>query len=469
MRRPVLGLLSVLSLGGCQLAPEHTRPKMPTAPTYAPEHAGDVTIGARARDIGWRDFFDDPRLEALITVALTRNRDLAVAVAQIDEARGLYGIESAQRWPALDLGASASRSRVNTVAGPVTGNRFAVGLTTAFELDFWGRARNLSEIARSQYVATVEAQRAFRLSLIRSVASAYLISLETSERIQLAQATVRSRREGLEIARIRAETGITSELDFRQAEALLTEAEAALAALSLTLARTNNALTVLLGGPYERSLPAAAPLAKQLRADTTLAVGLPSELLVARPDIIAAEERLRAASANIGAARAAFFPSITLTGNLGFASSELSELVSSDSLEWGFGPSLNLPIFNRARLSGNLEVARARRRIAIASYQRAIQTAFQEVADALAARRYIAEQAAAQERGVTALRQIAELAKTRYLEGVVGYLEVLDAERNLFASEQALLQLRGAEVENLVALYIVLGGGAVERTESRAR
>ena len=334
MRRPAgaaTGLLSVLLLGACQLAPEHARPRMPTTPTYSAEHAGDVTIGARARDIGWRDFFDDPRLEALITVALTRNHDLVIAVAQIDEARGLYGIERAEGWPTLDLGASASRSRVNTAAGPVTGNRFAFGLTSAFELDFWGRARNLSEIARSQYMATVEARRAFRLSLIRSVASAYLISLETSERIELAEATVRSRREGLEIARIRSDTGITSELDFRQAEALLTEAEAALAALSLTRARTDNALTVLLGGPYGRALPAPAPLAKQLRPDVKLAAGLPSELLVARPDIIAAEERLRAASANMRGARCVL-PVDNAHRQPRFASAP-ERLISSDSLD----------------------------------------------------------------------------------------------------------------------------------------
>ena len=333
---------------------------------------------------------------------------------------------------------------------------------SSFELDFWGRVRDLSESARSEYLATVQAQRAFRLSLIQDVAAAYLASIETAEQIRLADTTVQSRREGVRIAQVRQRAGLTSALDLRQAESLLAQAEAALAGLHLTQVQANNLLFVLVGGPVTQPLPAPLPLAEQ-RSPTVLAAGLPSELLLARPDVLAAEERLRSAEASIGAARAAFFPSISLTGALGFASSALNTLVGNDGLSWSYGPSIAAPIFNRGRIRGNVTVARAEGQIAVADYERTIQVAFQEVSNALAGRRFLADQVAAQERGTQAQRQIAALARSRYLEGVVSYIEVLDAERNLFAAEQALLRLRRADAENLIALYVALGGGAIEQ------
>ena len=465
--RSAVAILVIAFMSACQMAPAHVRPTSPAPQAYPAEYAGDSALGSRASTIGWRDFFVDPRLDALIGAALEHNRDLAVAVAQIDEARGLYRIQDADRLPTVGGTAGATRSRAGITGAPpgtapVTFDRYSIGVgVSAFELDFWGRVRNLSEAARSQFLATVEAQRAFRLSLIRQVAATYLASLEAAERIRLAESTVASRQEGLRIARVRFDAGITSALDYRQAESLLTQAETELAGLRLTRTRAENALAVLVGGPVTDRLPPALPLARQ-SSPVALGAGLPSELLVTRPDILAAEERLRASRANIGAARAAFFPSISLTGNLGYASTELDELVGSSGLTWSFGPSINLPIFDRGRRRGNLTVAEARENIAIATYERVIQTAFQEVSDALAGRRYLADQVAAQERGTQAQRQIAELAHIRYNEGVVGYIEVLDAERNLFAAEQALLQLRRAEAENLVALYVVLGGGVME-------
>jgi multidrug efflux system outer membrane protein len=444
-------------LGACRsFAPPHVRPDLPTAQAYPPELAGDPKAGRPAPGIGWRGFFIDERLEALIATALEQNREMAIAIAQIEQARGLYRIQDANRLPtAAVAGAGTSVSRV---AGE-TIDRYSIDVgVSAFELDFWGHVRNLSEAARSEYLATIQGQRAFRLVLIREVASTYLLSLELGERIALAEATVQSRERGLEIARVRLEAGITSALEFRQAESLLTQAEAELAGLHLSKARNDNALAVLLGGPAPSPLPDPVPLAQQVTAET-LAPGLPSELLTARPDIIAAEERLRAARADIGAARAAFFPSISLTGSFGFASAELSGLFGGNGVAWSFGPSVTLPIFNRGRLHGNLTVVQANEQIAIANYELTIQTAFREVADALAGRRYLAEQVAAEERGTRAQREIAELARTRYLEGVVSYLEVLDAERNLFAAEQALLTLRRAQADNLVSLYVALGGG----------
>jgi multidrug efflux system outer membrane protein len=459
-------LLPLALLAGCFRAPPHVRPELPTPPAYMAPSDSTATTGVRASDIAWREFFRDPRLDALIATALTNNRDLRVAVAQIEVARGFYRIQRADRLPTVIARADATRNvageAIVGTAGGTTIDRLSLGVgVSAFELDFWGRVRNLSEAARSQFLATVQAQRAFSLSLIQDVASTYLESIETGEQIRLAEATAQSRRDAVRIAQVRLRAGLTSALDFHQAESLLEQAQAVLAGLRLSQARLNNLLFVLVGGPVPQPLPEPLPLTQQ--TDTImLAAGLPSELLLWRPDIMAAEERLRAAEANVGAARAAYFPSISLTGALGFASSALTGLVGSDGLTWSVGTSIVAPILNRGRLTGNAAVARAEETIAIADYERTVQVAFQEVSNALAGRRFLADQVAAQERGTLAQRQIAALARTRYLEGVVSYIEVLDAERNLFAAEQTLLQLRRAQVENLVALYVALGGGTVE-------
>lgn len=468
MRSALLASIVIVSLPACSLAPRDTRPDLPTTPTYPQAFSGDTSSGTRAAVLGWNDFFTDPRLAALITAALEHNRDLKIAVAQIDEARGLYRIQRADQLPAVTASADAARTRTSpansAIGGVATGSavtyeRYSLGAgVSSFELDFWGRVRNLSVAARSEYLATVAAARTFELTLMRDVATAYLSSLEARERLQLAEATVQSRREGLRIAKRRLDAGVTSALDYSQAETLLTQAETELAALRLTQAQSNNLLVSLIGAPLDATLPEPLPLAQQTRIDA-LAAGLPSDLLTTRPDIIAAEERLRAARANIGAARAAFLPSITLTGSYGYASTELSDLVGDDGLTWSFGPTISLPLFDHGRRRANLDIAKAREIMAVADYERTIQTSFREVADALAGRQYLAEQVAAQERATNAQRRLAELARTRYREGVVSYLEVLDAERSLFSAEQALLQIRRTEVTNLVTLYIALGGG----------
>lgn len=459
-------LIAATALAGCaNLAPPHVRPPLPTDTQYPDGFANDVAPGQRATEIGWQDFFADPQLAVLIARAVERNRDLAIAVARIEEARGQYRIQDADRLPTVGASAGATRSRGASLTGVGTDttNRYSVGVgVTSFELDFWGRVKNLSDAARSQYLETGQAERAFRLTLVRDVASAYFASRGAEEQIRLAEATVTSRKEGLRIARLRLDAGVTSALDYRQSETLLTQAETELASLRLAKAQSDNFLAVLVGGPLPADLPAPLPLAAQ-SSPPALSAGLPSDLLVARPDILSAEEQLRAARANVGAARAAFFPSISLTGSVGFASSSLDNLFGNNGLTWSFGPSISLPIFDFGRNKGNLTVAEARENIAVATYEKTVQTAFREVADALAGRRYLAEQVEAQERGTLAQRRIADLARKRYREGVSTYLEVLDAERNLFAAEQALIELRRAQVDNLVTLYVALGGGLVER------
>jgi multidrug efflux system outer membrane protein len=462
----------VLAIGGCQLAPEHQRPMLPTNSQY-PAALQSQQGTVVARETSWNTFFLDPRLRVLIETALQNNRDMQIAVTRIEEARGQFRVRNADRYPTLALGASAARSRSAIPAGAAGSSGAAGGLSGAgvterfsvqvgvssFELDFWGRVRNLTESARAQYLASVEAQEAFRLSLLGDVAATYMSIRSAVQRIQLAESTVENRRDEVRISRVRLDAGIASALEFNQAQSLLLQAQTRLAELRLTLAQQQNYLGLLTGASPADPLPEPLTLDRQL-PDTALAAGLPSELLYSRPDIIAAEERLRSARANIGVARAAFFPSISLTGNAGYASGELSGLISSDNEFWSIGPSITLPLFDFGGREANLTVAEARENIAIAEYERAVQVAFREVADTLAGRRYLAEQLALQKENVVTLGNIAELARDRYDEGVVSFLQVLDAERTLFEAEQGLVQIQRAKMENLVNLYIALGGGA---------
>jgi len=464
-------LLAAGLLAGCNLAPPHDRPPFAAAAQYPAEYRPEA--GERnAVEIGWRDYFTDPRLQTLIQMALDNNRDLRVAVARIEQARGQYRIAASAQLPELDANASATRSRTlgftidpagAPVVGPTTQNAYRIGVgVTAFELDFWGRVRNMSEAARASYLATVAAERAFRLSLIRDVAINYLTARELAERIAIAEETVRSRNEGLRIAKLRLDAGVTSALDYRQAETLLTQAETELAALKLQRAQTRDFSYVLIGRPVPEALPEPLPMARQ-GIVRDIGPGLPSDLLENRPDLIAAEQQLRAARADIGVARAAFFPSISLTGNAGVASSSLKDLFGADSRTWSFGPSIDLPLFDWGRREGRLAVATGEEKVALANYEKAVQTAFREVADGLAGRVYLAEQIAAQERALAAQRRIASLARARYQNGVAQYIEVLDAERNLFSAEQTMISLRAQDLQNLVSLYVALGGGVIAR------
>ncbi|RVQ67234.1 efflux transporter outer membrane subunit [Croceicoccus ponticola] len=464
MKRLLLIATASLALTGCvNLAPEHVRPELATALAYDAEYAPDGTV--TASQMSYRDWFADPRLKAMLTSALANNRDLVAATARIEQARAQYRIQRSDSLPAVVASSGATRTRqaqstsVGAANGPYTYDRFDIGVgVTGFELEFWGRVANLSESARAQYLSTVAAQRAFYLSLIADTANTYFAILESEEQIALAEATAQSRREGLRIAQLRLDAGVTSALPFRQAETLLTQAEQQLASERLVAARLRNRLAVLVGGTMPVDLPDGLSLTQQVDG-RRLDAGLPSDLLLARPDIVAAEEQLRAARADIGAARAAFFPSISLTGSAGFASGSLDGLFSGDALGWSFGPSINLPIFDFGARDANLDFARAREVEEVANYDLAVQTAFREVADALAGRRYLAEQVATLERAVSSQQQIARVAQLRYREGVADYLEVLDAERNLFEARQTLIATRRAELQNRTTLFVALGGG----------
>lgn len=468
MTRTVLLLCGTSLLAACTLQPGYVQPEAPVAPAW-PAVAAPAVVDVAASEIPWKAFFKDERLKALVALALANNRDLRQSVLRIDEARGQYRIQRADLLPNVTASASATRSKASAAqlapgvaqipgaTDPVDTYNASVGVSS-FELDFWGRVRSLTDAARASYLSTVEAERSFRISLIADVASSYLSLRAQDEQITLAANTLQSRRKGLELAQLRRDAGVTSALDYRQSETLLTQAETELAALKRQQAQTLNALTVLVGGPLPANLPPPLSLTAQ-GFDDHLGAGLPSSVLTARPDVLAAEETLRAANANVGAARAAFFPSISLTGSFGFASQALGDLFGSDGKTWSFGPSISLPIFDFGRNQANLDVAKARKNIAVASYEKTVQTAFQEVADALAARRFLAEQVIAQTKALEAQRDLAELAELRYKNGVASYLEVLDAERNLFSAEQALVTTERDQAANLVALYVALGGG----------
>lgn len=462
--------LAATTLSACvNLAPEHARPQAATAPEFDPEYRPDGTVVAS--QLSYSQWFADPRLRGLIDSALANNRDLLAATARIEQARAQFRIQDSQRLPAVGADGSVVVTRQpvtsvdaigNQVTSSVTSDRYQVSVgVAAFELDFWGRIANLSESARAQYLASVAAQRAFYLSLIASTASTYFEILETEQQIRLAEATAQSRREGLRIARLRLDAGVTSALPFRQAETLMTQAEQQLSAEKLALAQLNNQLTVLVGGRVRNDLPSGLALADQLD-QRRLDAGLPSDLLLNRPDIIAAEEQLRAARANIGAARAAFFPSISLTGSTGLSSGSLDGLFSGNAFGWSFGPSISLPIFDWGAREANLDLSKALEVEQVANYDKTVQTAFREVSDALAARRYLDEQIATLAQGVEAQQRIAHIAQLRYREGVADYLEVLDAERNLFSARQQLLATRRAAMQNRAGLFVALGGGLDE-------
>jgi len=463
IREILFGAL-ITMMTGCSLSPFYERPALPTAASYPGGTVATGQASLEVDEIGWREFFTDAALQELIAQALENNRDLRIAMQRVEEARGLYGIQRSDLFPSISAGATASRTRVPDDLSPtgaaMTSDQYVAGLNlSSWELDFWGRVRSLTAAALESYLATEEAIRAVTISLIAQIANTYLLEREMNEQIVIAQQTLATREDSFRIARRRYEVGYSSRLDSVQAETLLNQARADLSALMRQQDLNRNALTVLVGVPLTdfeiRPLSMIEPgFVREISA------GLPSDLLINRPDVLAAEHQLKAANANIGAARAAFFPRITLIGNFGTASAELSGLFASGSSAWSFSPSLTLPIFEGGRNLANLDVSEARRNLAIADYERTIQGAFREVADALAERRWLTEQLAAQQATLVAQTERARLAGLRYRNGAAPYLEVLDAERDRFLAELALVQVRRALLSGSVNLYAALGGGA---------
>ena len=462
--RLLLAAAAAAMIAGCSLTPELVRPAAPVAPEFPPHAAAapGLTPARAAVDIGWRDFFPDARLQALIASALENNRDLRTAALRIEEARAQYNVQSADLLPNVNAGVSGSRSRtpggVSATGRPLIANVYQVGLNlAAFELDFFGRVRSLNEAALAAYLATEEAQRAAQISLVAETAKAYLSELGAGEQLVLARRTLEGREQGYKLAKQRFDVGASSALDLRLNETLVQSARVSVLQLLRQQAQARNALTLLVGRPLV-DLPEGADLSSQ-NVVTAIPAGLPSDLLTNRPDIRAAESRLVAANANIGAARAAFFPRISLTAGLGTASTALSGLFDAGSMSWSFTPQLLLPIFDAGRNRGNLDLAVVRRDLAVTDYERTIQSAFREAADALVARGTLEEQVEAQRLVREAQADRLNLADQRFRAGVASSLDVLDAQRELFTAEQSLVQTRLLRLTNAVDVYRTLGGG----------
>lgn len=450
-------VLAGIALAGCaSMAPRSERPLAPVASAFPGAPAGE---GTPASEIEWQRFFADERLRELIRLALENNRDLRIAVLNIEQARAAFDVRRADRLPTVGAGIGGSRQSKGD--GGIN-SFYSAGLqVTGYELDLFGRVRSLSDAALAQYLATEEARKAVQISLVASVATLYLSIQGDEELLRVTRQTLDTREESYRLTRLRFDNGVSSMLEVRQAETLLESARAALAQFTRQRALDQNALVLLVGQPLPPGLPSQAALA----ADVTrtfgipdLPAGIPSEVLARRPDVRQAEQLLRAADANIGAARAAFFPRITLTGSLGMASSQLSGLFSS-GLAWSFAPQLLQPIFDAGRNRANQQVAEASQRIALAQYERTVQVAFREVADALAGRETFAEQLRAQQAQVRAEQDRFTLAELGFRNGVRSYLELLDAQRSLFTAQQTEVSLRTQYAQNLVTLYRVLGGG----------
>lgn len=456
-----LALLASLLAAGCASLEPQLPTAQPAIPTAWPAELAAATDAANssvaAADIDWRDFFIDPNLKTLIARALENNRDLRVAVLNVERARAEYGIQRADRFPTLSAGATGNRSGGDRPLLQPEGYTAQLGVT-GFELDLFGRVRNLSEAALQQYFSTEQARRSAQIALVAEVARTYLTLSADMEQQRVAQATLTNYTSLYDLTEQRHKLGDVSALDVEQTRTLVESARADSARLTGQVAQDGNALSLLVGGAVEPALlpTAFVPQASGLDA---LPAGLPSDVLLRRPDILQAERQLRSANANIGAARAAFFPSISLTANAGTSSTELSGLFDKGSYGWSFIPSINLPIFDGGRLRSGLGVATADRDIALAQYEKSIQSGFREVADALALSRTLADQRNAQQALVDAATHAEQLSRARYKAGQDSYIVLLDTQRTLYAARQGLVSTQLAEQNNRVVLYKVLGGG----------
>jgi multidrug efflux system outer membrane protein len=446
--------LVVLALSGCSFIPTYERPAAPVPALFPGQPANAVAAEA---ELPWQRFVADARLRELITLALANNRDLRLATLNMEQVRAQYQIRRADQFPPVNLAASASR-RPSDNGGD--SSSYSVGLAlSSWEIDFFGRVASLKEAALAQYLASEEARRAVQTSLVATLASTWLSLQANQDLLALAQRTLKTREDALRLTRLRFDNGATSALDLRLAESLTAAAQAAQAQQQRLRALDRNALNLLVGQAVPEALLASVPIASEQLLFGAVPAGLPSDLLTRRADIRQAEQQLIAANASIGAARAAFFPRISLTAGLGSASSELSGLFKSGS--WGFtlAPQALLPIFDAGRNQAGLSSAQAGRDIALAQYERTIQIAFREVVDALAGRATLSDELRALQAQATAEADRFRLSDLRYRNGVASFLDVLDAQRSLFAVEQSLALSQLALQQNQVALYRALGGG----------
>ncbi len=455
-------LTLLLALGGCKMVPKYERPEAPVA---EPFHEGDAAA-SEIEQLAWREVLVDPQLRSLVEQALTNNRDLRIAILNVEAARAAYRIQRSEIIPQVEGTASVINSRTSGNSFPnsfqgagITRTNYQLGVgLVSYELDLFGRVRSANEQAVETYLALEETRRAAQLSLVAEIAAQYITLREYQEQLQLAQETRENAAEVYGLVELKAETGVIPADDLATVGVQLHSADVEVKAYERLVAQATNALEALVGAPVSTLAEAdGAAVGESVLAE--LPSGLPSDLLQRRPDILAAEHQLLAANANIGAARAAFFPTIALTGSAGLSSASLGNLFAPGSVAWSVGPSVTVPIFSGGRNKANLEQAKVLKRIEIARYEKAIQTAFREVSDALVARESYVRQLEAQQELVEVQTQRFDLATGRYDAGVEDALAVLTAQQDLYSSQASLITARAEQRRNLVTLYKALGGG----------
>jgi len=467
MRKQILFLFAALVfMGGCSLAPNYTQPKAPIPNEWpqgaAYEDTRDMPGTPTASELKWEDFFTDKQLQKIIEMALSNNRDLRLAALNVERVRALYGIQRAELFPSVNAVGSGSKQRVpadlSSTGKSIIKEEYGVNLgISSWEIDFFGRIRSLKDQALQEYLVTEQARRSSQILLISEVARVYLTLAADRENLKLTQSTLETQQAAYVLIQRRYDVGLASELDLRRAQTPVDKARGDVARYTQMVAQDQNALNLLAGSPVPKEiLPVNMSGVTPLKE---IFPGLSSEALLSRPDIVAAEHRLKGAYAYIGAARAAFFPRISLTTTVGTASSELSGLFGSGSAVWSFVPRITMPIFD-ARTWAALRVSKAEQKIILTQYEKAIQVAFREVADALAVRGTMDQQVSAQQSVVNAVAETYRLSNKRYTKGIDSYLSVLDAQRSLYSSKQGLTSLRLAKLVSQVRLYTVLGGGS---------
>lgn len=466
--KPAISAAAVsLALSACAMIPKYEQPAVAVPDAFQHDTAQSGIVAA---SLGWQDYFADPRLHRLIEIALERNTDLRGAALNAEAVRAQYMISRAALLPGINASGTGQRGRVaadlSGTGSSYVSSAYNVGLgVTSYELDLFGKVRSTNQAALQSYFASVASRDATHLSLISSVAKAYFNERYAEERMALAQRVLQTREQTYKLTQLRHRAGVISAVDLRQQEALIESAKADYASAVQAREQARNAMAVLLNQPLPADLPAGLPLSRQF-AIKQLPAGLSSEVLLNRPDIRAAEFALKRANANIGAARAAFFPSISLTGMIGTGSTELSGLFKGGNSTWTFAPSINLPIFNWGSNVANLDYAKIMQQAEIVNYEAAVQSAFRDVSDALVAREQLDKTYAANAQQSKAYADALRLINLRYRHGVSSALDLLDAERSSYAADTTQLATQLTLLENMADLYKALGGGLKQHTET---